>query len=144
MKSLYLAIGLMMSFSCIADSVIPQKSSVADLAVLKTVQSWGLVQPGTSCIEHYQFSGDGTLHIQSDQQRVAGTYALYISQRMFELPAMMMHYTTDNLKPDCAGNTQNQVGSSTTIFIKKESDQKLYLCEDNLGKNCPVYLKPDQ
>lgn len=115
-------------------------------SIVQTLQKqpqWGLVQPGISCIEKYQFLPSGDVLIKSDQQRVSGRYNFIPSQNTFDLPAVMISFETDNHKPDCAGNSQNQAGTSTTNFIKKESNQKIYFCLDALGKNCPVYLRPE-
>lgn len=124
--------------------VLTSQTQAQELSVVETLkkyQHWGLVQPGTSCIEQYQLKPNGEVSIQSLQERVTGIYQYIVSTNNFELPAMVIHFETDNQKPDCAGSSVNQAGTSTTNFLKKETDQKIYFCEDAVGKNCPVYLR---
>lgn len=113
------------------------------LSTLLTSHPWGLIQPGTSCIENYQFSPNGTVEIKSNQEVVTGHYSLMTSEKNFELPAVAIQFETDNQQADCVGNTANQAGISTVNFIKRHSDNKIYFCVDSLGKNCPVYLRPE-
>ena len=132
-------LGLML-ISSVSFAELRESSS---LSTLLTSQTWGLIQPGTSCIENYQFSPDGTVEIKGNQEVITGRYSVMTSEKVFELPAVAIQFETDNQKPDCAGSTQNQVGMSTVNFLKKQSDEKIYFCIDALGKNCPVYLRPE-
>ena len=119
------------------------ESSLAVTALQKHVQ-WGLVQPGTMCVESYQFLPNGEVKVESNQERVTGKYSFISKENSFELPAVVIAFETDNQKADCGGSTANQAGTSTTNFLKRESDQKIYFCLDSLGKNCPVYLRPEK
>ena len=137
MKKIVLCLfGLFGSVSAVADSALIQE--------LQSKKSWGLVQPGISCIEKYQFSPSGEVFIQSNRERVVGIYHYIQANSHFELPAVMISFKTDNRQPDCAGNATDQSGTSTTNFIKKISDQQIYFCLDAQGQNCPVYLRPEQ
>lgn len=112
---------------------------------LLNVQKWGLVQPGTACIEHYTFKPTtNEVTISSGQEIVTGSYQFLEKKNNFELPAVVISFETDNQKPDCAGNADNQAGTSTTNFLKKVSDQKIFFCNDALGKQCSVYLIPEK
>lgn len=139
MKNKLIPLGLLlaMSMSAFAD----QKTSAID--VLKKTQRWGLIQPGNMCVERYRFLPSGEVMIESNQERVTGTYRVISEANSFDLPAVVISFGTDNQQPDCAGSRENQAGTSTTNFLKKESDQKIYFCLDASGKNCPVYLRPD-
>lgn len=128
---------------CLAMQAHAQTGSLNAIDTLKTNPNWQLIQPGTSCIEQYQFKPNGEVSIQSLQERVTGTYQYIISPNNFQLPAMVIHFETDNQKPDCTGSSVNQAGTSTTNFLKKGADQKIYFCDDALGKNCSVYLRPE-
>ena len=124
---------------------ITSQTQAQELSVVETLkqhQHWGLIQPGISCVEQYQFKPNGEVSIQSLQERVTGTYQYIISPNDFQLPAMVIHFETDNQKPDCAGSSVNQAGTSTTNFLKKGADQNIYFCHDASGKDCPVYIKP--
>lgn len=104
--------------------LIKMTSKIRDpLQTLLQTKNWGLVQPGTMCIEQYQFLPSGEVLIQNNKERVSGTYSYLEKQQGFELPAVVINFKTDNQQPDCAGNSENQAGTSTTNFIKKESDQ---------------------
>lgn len=113
------------------------------IQILQKTPQWGLVQTGTACIEHYRFLPSGEVFISSNQERVSGTYSFISKENSFELPAVVIGFQTDNQQPDCTGSSENQAGLSTTNFLKKESDEKIYFCIDSLGKNCPVYLRPE-
>lgn len=113
------------------------------LSTLLTSHTWGLIQPSTMCIENYQFSPDGTVEIKGNQEVITGRYSILTSEKIFELPAVAIQFETDNQKADCTDSTANQAGMSTINFIKKQSDEKIYFCIDSLGKNCPVYLRPE-
>ena len=141
MNKILLALSTLLSISTL--SVAAETSQKSAIEVLSSIPKWGLIQPGTSCIEHYQFLAAKEVKISSNQERVTGTYEYTQGASNFELPAMVIHFATDNLRPDCAGNSDNQAGTSTTNFLKIESDQKIYFCTDAVGKNCPVYLRPE-
>lgn len=113
------------------------------LSSLLTEKNWGLIRPDTACIEHYKFSPSGTVEIIGGQEIVTGHYSILSSDKGFELPAVIITFETDNQKADCTGSTENQIGIKTINFIKKESDQKIFFCDDSLGKKCPVYLRPE-
>lgn len=132
-------LGLML-ISSVSFAELRQSPSLSTLLASHT---WGLIQPGVSCIENYQFFPDGTLEIKGNQEVITGRYRVMTSEKAFELPAVAIQFDTDNQKPDCAGSTQNQAGMSTVHFLKKQSDEKIYFCLDALGKNCPVYLRLD-
>lgn len=135
-RSILLSLLMGMSVSVFADATTA-------IDALKQKQQWGLVQPGTMCVEHYRFLPSGEVFIESNKERVTGTYRFISKENGFELPAVMISFMTDNQQPDCAGSTDNQSGTSTINFLKKESDQKIYFCLDASGKNCPVYLRPE-
>lgn len=111
---------------------------------LQKQKNWGLVQPGLICVEKYQFLPTGEVLIESNQQRVSGNYQYMETGNKFDLPAIVINFTTDNRKADCAGSVANMAGVISTNFVKKISDQQIYFCLDALGKNCPVYLRPEQ
>ena len=111
--------------------------------ILKKTQHWGLVRADTACIEQYNFKPLGEVAISSQKERVTGNYSFLENTQKFELPAVTIHFTTDNKQPDCAGDSTDQTGTTTTNFLKKYSDKKIYFCNDSLGKDCPVYLKPN-
>ncbi|OTG95790.1 hypothetical protein [Acinetobacter sp. ANC 3832] len=140
----WLSLSLMLSITTHAVADSKSTSASSPLQTLLQTKNWGLVQPGTMCIEQYQFLPSGEVLIQSNKERVSGTYSYLEKQQGFELPAVVINFKTDNQQPDCAGNSENQAGTSTTNFIKKESDQKVYFCLDSLGKSCPVYLRPER
>lgn len=117
--------------------------SLSTFEILKKNQHWALIQNGTSCIEHYDFKSNGEVEIKSHLERITGTYTPFASSQNFELSAVVIHFETDNQQPDCMGNATNQAGTSTINFLKKESDQKIYFCDDALGKSCPVYIRPE-
>ncbi|MEG0488510.1 MAG: hypothetical protein RR575_11320 [Acinetobacter sp.] len=138
MKKKLIALSLLMSIVGVSKA---ETASV--MQVLQKTPQWGLVQTGTACIENYRFLPSGEVLISSNQERVSGTYSFISKENSFELPAVVIGFQTDNQQPDCTGSRENQAGSSTTNFLKKESDQKIYFCIDSLGKNCPVYLRPE-
>lgn len=113
------------------------------LSSLLSSNHWGLVRPDTACIEYYKFSPDGKVDIKSNQEEVSGRYSFMTSDKPFELPAVAIQFETDNQKADCSGSTENQAGISTVNFLKKQSNEKIYFCIDSLGKNCPVYIRPE-
>ncbi len=112
--------------------------------VLKDTQFWGLIQSGSTCIEKYNFLPSGEVLISSHLERVTGSYSLLENIESFALPALVINFKTDNRQLDCAGNSSDQAGTSTTNFMKKVSDQQIFFCNDALGKDCPVYLRPEQ
>lgn len=122
---------------------VAKAETASVMQILQKTPQWGLVQTGTACIETYRFLPSGEVLISSNQERVSGTYSFISKENSFELPAVVIGFQTDNQQPDCTGSRENQAGSSTTNFLKKESDQKIYFCIDSLGKNCPVYLRPE-
>lgn len=143
MRAGWLALGLMFGLSSVAQAEVKLNESTESLvSVLQQSKSWGLVQAGYACIENYQFLPSGDVIIDSNQEHVTGRYQYVETQQGFTLPALVLSFETDNLGADCAGNAVNQAGTSSTSFIKKESNQKIYFCNDNLGKDCPVYLRP--
>ena len=129
---------------CFSFFFISTVTTAENLTIEKTVinvQKWGLVQPGTACVEHYTFKPTtNEVFISSNQEIVTGSYRFIDTPNPFELPAVVISFETDNQKPDCAGNADNQAGTSTTNFLKKVSDQKIFFCNDALGKQCSVYL----
>ena len=132
-------------FSLIFLSSITTAETLNAERTFLNVQKWGLVQPGTTCIEHYTFKPTTSeVFISSNQEMVTGSYRFVEAQNKFELPAIVISFETDNQKPDCAGNAENQAGTSTTNFLKKVSDQKIFFCNDALGKQCSVYLIPEK
>ena len=129
----------------VLSGLLTMSSASADLTLVQKLQSekiWGLVQPGTSCIEKYQFLPSGEVLVESNRERVTGAYHYIQAASNFELPAVMISFKTDNRQADCTGSTSDQTGTSTTNFIKKVSDQQIYFCNDALGQSCPVYLRP--
>lgn len=122
---------------------VAKAETASVMQILQKTPQWGLVQTGTACIETYRFLPSGEVLINSNQERVSGTYSFISKENSFELPAVVIGFQTDNQQPDCTGSRENQAGSSTTNFLKKESDQKIYFCIDSFGKNCPVYLRPE-
>ncbi len=135
-----------MIFCLLFSSISFANDLTADLSVMQkliAVPQWGLVQSGTTCIEKYQFLDSGVVLIESQQQQLRGDYYFIPSLAESFLPAILINFTQDNQQPDCMGTIQNQVGTSTLNFLKKESDQVIYFCEDKLGKNCSVYLRPE-
>ena len=138
MKNRVLGLSLLMAMSVPS---FAENTSVIE--ALKSKPNWGLIQPGTMCIEHYRFLSNREILIQSNQQRVTGTYSFISNENAFELPAIVIHFETDNRKSDCSGIQADQSGTSTTNYLKRESNQKIFFCLDALGKNCPVYLRPE-
>ena len=139
----WLALGLMFGLNTTTQAEIAlNESSEQLLSVLQQSKSWGLIQVGNACIENYQFLPSGDVIIDSNKEHVTGRYQYVATQQGFTLPALVISFETDNLGADCAGNIVNQAGTSTTNFVKKESNQKIFFCNDNLGKDCPVYLRP--
>lgn len=138
MKKKLVALSFLMSIVGVAKAETPSV-----MQILQKTPQWGLVQTGTPCIETYRFLPSGEVLISSNQERVSGTYSFISKENSFELPAVVIGFQTDNQQPDCTGSRENQAGVSTTNFLKKESDQKIYFCIDSLGKNCPVYLRPE-
>ncbi|MFN3072796.1 hypothetical protein ACK2M2_04515 [Acinetobacter sp. TY1] len=137
----------LLSLVGILSGLLAVSTASADLTLVQKLQSeksWGLIQPGMSCIEKYQFLPNGDILIQSNRERVTGVYHFMQAATNFELPAVMISFKTDNRQPDCAGSTIDQAGTSTTNFIKKVSDQQIYFCNDALGQSCPVYLRPER
>lgn len=136
--------GIALILTILAGSQVYATSVESDVfQILKSKQHWGLVQPGTACIEYYQFKNNGEVQIKSHQERIFGTYQYIATTQNFELPAVMIHFEKDNQKTDCKGDASNQAGTSTTNFLKKQSDQKIFFCNDALGKDCPVYLQTE-
>ena len=131
-------LSLLMSISAHSQE---QKKDVLNL--LKDTQFWGLIQSGNTCIEKYNFLPSGEVLISSHLERITGQYSLLENSETFALPAVVINFKTDNKQPDCAGNATNQAGTSTTNFLKRVSDQELYFCNDALGKDCPVSLRPE-
>lgn len=117
-----------------------QKKNV--FKVLKDTQFWGLIQSGNTCIEKYNFLPSGEVLISSHLERITGQYNFLENTASFALPAVVINFKTDNKQPDCSGNSTNQAGTSTTNFLKKVSDKEIYFCNDALGKDCPVLLRP--
>ncbi|MFW1859401.1 hypothetical protein [Acinetobacter defluvii] len=113
------------------------------LSSLLSSNHWGLIRSDTTCIEHYKFSDDGAVEIKGNQEVITGRYSVLTSEKTFELPAVVIQFETDNQKADCTGSAQNQAGMSTVNFLKKQSNEKIYFCVDSLGKNCPVYIRPE-
>ncbi|AWL27577.1 hypothetical protein DJ533_02670 [Acinetobacter defluvii] len=113
------------------------------LSSLLSSNHWGLIRSDTTCIEHYKFSDDGAVEIKGNQEVITGRYSVLTSEKSFELPAVAIQFETDNQKADCTGSAQNQAGMSTVNFLKKQSNEKIYFCVDSLGKNCPVYIRPE-
>lgn len=133
-------------FGSLVMSQLPAQSVTIESDVfntLKTQQYWGLVQPGISCVEQYTFKANGEVDIKSHLERITGNYTQLVPTQNIELSAVVIRFETDNQQPDCMGNSTNQAGTSTTNFLKKDSDQKIYFCLDAFGKNCPVYLRPE-
>lgn len=136
MKKILLSLLMIMPLPAIA-------GNASVVSALKQTPNWGLVRAGTACIEHYQFLPSGEVKIQSNLERVTGRYSFIEKSSGFELPAVVISFETDNKQSDCSGDRTDQVGTSTTNFLKKESDQKIFFCLDALGKSCPVYLRPE-
>ena len=134
MKKILLSLLMIMPLSAMADNTSAN--------ILQKTPNWGLVRAGTACIEHYQFLPSGEVKIESNLERVTGRYSFIEKQTGFELPAVVISFETDNKQPDCANDRTDQTGTASTIFLKKESDQKIFFCLDALGKSCPVYIKP--
>lgn len=129
----------------VLSGLLVMSSASADLTLVQKLQSeksWGLIQPGTSCIEKYQFLPSGEVLVESNRERVTGVYHYLEATSIAELPAVMISFKTDNRQADCTGNSTDQSGTSTTNFIKKVSDQQIYFCNDALGQSCSVYLRP--
>lgn len=139
----WLTLSLMLSITTHAVADSKSTSASSPLEALLQTKNWGLVQSGTMCIEQYQFFPSGEVLIQSNKERVSGTYTYLEKRQGFELPAVVINFKTDNQQPDCAGNSENQTGTSTTNFLKKISDKQIYFCNDPLAKDCPVYLRPE-
>lgn len=136
-------IGLLLTFglsSTLMTHADVNKQNVFD--TLKNTQYWGLVRPGQICIEKYNFMPSGEVAISSHNERVTGTYSFLENTAVVGLPAVIINFKTDNKQPDCSGDSTNQAGTSTTNFLKKVSDKEIYFCNDPLGKDCPVYIKP--
>lgn len=117
--------------------------STSAIDALKKTPNWGLIQAGTMCVEHYRFLPSGQVFIESNKERVSGTYSFLSQEISFKLPALVISFETDNKQVDCAGSRVDQTGTSTTNFLKIESEKKIYFCVDSLGKNCPAYLQPE-
>ena len=144
MHTKWLALGLIFGLNTATQAEIAlNESADSVVSVLQQSKYWGLIQPGTACVEQYQFLPSGDVIIDSNKEHVTGRYQYIESTQGFNLPALVISFETDNLGVDCGGNAVNQTGTSSTSFIKKESNQKIYFCNDNLGKNCPVYLRPE-
>lgn len=138
-----LALGIMLSLSTVIQADATLKESSSDLiSILQQSKSWELIYPNNLCVEKYQFLSSGKVIIDSDQEHVTGRYQYSNIHQSTTLPALVVSFETDNLGTDCLGNTVDQAGTSTIFFLKKEADQKFYFCNDDLGKNCPVYLRP--
>ncbi|NHC03432.1 hypothetical protein G9F31_06570 [Acinetobacter sp. 187] len=138
--------GITLVFGSLIMSQLPAQPITIESDVfntLKTQQHWGLVQPGTACVEQYTFKANGEVEIKSHLERITGSYTQLVPTQNIELPAVVIRFETDNQQPDCMGDATNQAGKSTTNFLKKGADQKIYFCDDALGKNCSVYLRPE-
>lgn len=139
----WLALGLMVGLNSTVQAEITSNDASQNIVnVLQQSKNWGLIQVGNACIENYQFLPSGEVIVDSNKEHVTGRYQYIETSQGFMLPALVISFETDNLGADCAGNAINQAGTSTTNFIKKESNQKIFFCNDNLGKDCPVYLRP--
>lgn len=143
MRTGWLALAVILGLSSVAQAEVKHNESSESLvSILQQSKNWGLIQVGNACIENYQFLPSGEVIVDSNKEHVTGRYQYIETSQGFTLPALVISFETDNLGADCAGNAVNQAGTSTTNFIKKESNQKIYFCNDNLGKDCPVYLRP--
>ncbi|QOW44450.1 MULTISPECIES: hypothetical protein [Acinetobacter] len=139
-KLLALSLILLFSSAIQAEEKIVEPQQIVD--ILQQVQNWELIQPNTACKESYQFLPKGDITIQSNKEKVTGFYQYILPQDENNLPALGITFETDNLKEDCNGNSNNDVNISNVNFLKKASKDKIYLCTDYTGKNCPVYLRP--
>lgn len=131
-----------LSSSWLSHAEVAEQQHIFD--ILKKTQHWGLVRSGTTCIEQYNFMPSGEISIASHKERITGRYSFLENAEILSLPAVLINFDTDNKKPDCSGDSTNQAGMNTTNFLKKVSDQQIYFCNDALGKDCPVYLKPQK
>lgn len=140
LTAMLLTIGL--SSSWLSHAEVTEQQQIFD--TLKKTQHWGLVRSGTTCIEKYNFMPSGEISIASNKERITGRYSFLENTERFGLPAVVIYFNTDNKQPDCSGDSTNQAGLNTTNFLKKVSDQEIYFCNDALGKDCPVYIKPQK
>lgn len=131
------------TFSNAATQVTTSATAKSAIELLTQTPKWKLTLPESSCVEHYQFLNGQELAISSASQRLTANYQFIASETNDQLPALAIHFTSDNQKADCSGNSQSQTGITTVNFLKKQSDQKIYFCLDALGKDCPVYLNPE-
>lgn len=134
---------LMFGWVLQAQAQVAQTNRDDLISILQKTQNWGLIRAGSSCVEQYQFLASGEVHIQSNKERISGHYQYLVTDQGFSLPALVISFAQDNRQVDCGGSSVDQTGTSTTNFLKKVSDQQIFFCNDALGKDCPVYLRPE-
>lgn len=136
-------VGFLVSLGVFSISVTHAGQDKLDVFdTLQKTQFWGLIRADQRCVEKYDFMPSGKVAIASDKERVTGTYRSLEHNQTSQLPAIVINFQTDNTKSDCSGDSTNQASTLTINFLKKESDQKIYFCNDPLGQDCPVYLEP--
>jgi hypothetical protein len=91
MHTKWLALGLIFGLNTATQAEIAlNESADSVVSVLQQSKYWGLIQPGTACVEQYQFLPSGDVIIDSNKEHVTGRYQYIESAQGFNLPALVL------------------------------------------------------
>lgn len=100
------------------------------------VGSWSWSPPRTDCVETYTYRADGTLSVQSGDERTDAVYRVE-AVRGSRFRKLTMRTTRDNRGKDCAGAAEDDAGrSSTTYYLMSPDKVQMILCNEPKLERC--------
>lgn len=127
-------VGLLLAMGFMPSGTHAASPKSAPWLNLDLVGKWQWTVPKNGCIETIEFFADGTRFVVSGEERSDSTYVVEAVPNS-PMRKLLITTTKDHGGVDCGGSSDDDTGSSWSIFfmLNKSKDQMLSCYEAKLG-----------
>ena len=113
-------------------------------AGLMIVGRWANAEPGSKCVEQFDFRADGTVYYASDGgARIEGSYTLSPNSSVRGLRVLVMNVSAFNGGKDCQGEIPGaEIGGTSVSYVWLDAGKDILLgCSEDSYSYCDIPLR---
>ena len=101
------------------------------------VGKWTWTRADNACTELYDYRPDGTLHVQSGEEKTDNTYSITFSPEDNGFFKMRLKIVKDYGGKDCGDSEENNTGQEQVVYVLFHSTKPLHaVCRDPSLDTC--------
>ena len=142
MKPTLVAVAVLLS-GCAAAPSQPAPDAGPN-ARLMIVGRWANAEPGSKCVEQFDFRADGTVYYASDGgARIEGSYTLSPNPSVRGLRVLVMNVSAFNGGKDCLGEIPGaEIGGTSVSYVWLDATKEILLgCAEDSYSYCDIPLR---